>query len=275
MWKHALLAPLVAGMQRKEKGFLFLDTHAGRGRYDLAETTRGLTLDRKPEYPEGIGRLWSDAALPEVLKKYVDSVREFQRVCGGGSDALRFYPGSPWLAHAWARAQDRVAACELHPEEFAQLQRTFSGQRRVSLHPLDGYTAIRAMLPPLEKRALVLIDPSFEDEDEFIRIAAALTELEKRMPAATVAIWYPISPRAGAGDFLIEIERAQRAPAFTAEVHIAGDESNLRLRGCGLLVINPPWQVEADLRPIVDVLPPKLSQGPWTRGVLRWLVREK
>jgi len=275
VWKHALLIPILRALQRKEKGLLFLDTHAGRGSYDLATATQGDSLERRAEFPDGIGRLWRAESLLPSLADYVETVKRFDRSRGNAEDAPRFYPGSPRLAHLYLRPQDRLAACELHPTEFAALEDEFFREKGVSLHHLDGYTAVRAMLPPLEKRALVLIDPPFEQQDEFARILGALAESQRRLPSATVVVWYPLTQRARADEFLQEVRIARRAPAFTAEIWIAGEFSNLKMRGCGLLVVNPPWQIDRELEPIMQALLPILRQDPGAGVNLQWLVEEK
>lgn len=275
VWKHALLLPLIRGMQRKEKGFLFLDTHAGRGTYDLSLAARGDSLERKPEFPEGIGRLWDDPGLPADLRTYVAVVKTFNQRMGGTPEAPHFYPGSPWLAQLSLRPQDRLAACELQEDEFRILKYELGHELRVSLHQLDGYTAIRAMLPPSEKRALVLIDPPFETKDEFRQLYQAVDEGLRRMPAATFAIWYPLTGRSRAEEFLDEFARAVVAPCFAAEVAIAGEASAIKLRGCGLLVVNPPWQIDRVLKPLIEFLSDRLAVEPGGGGRLRWLVREK
>lgn len=275
VWKHALLLPLIRGLQRKDKGFLFLDTHAGRGSYDLEVAARGDSLERKPEHPEGIGRLCAASDLGGDLAAYVALVRRFDRARGNVEETLRFYPGSPWLAQLSLRPQDRLALCELHGQEHDALAAEFARERRVSVHALDGYKAVRAMLPPLEKRALVLIDPPFEEKDEFTQIVSALVDGLRRSPAATFAVWYPLTERARADAFLDDVLSRSFPPCFTAELTIAGEFSMLKMRGCGLLVINPPWQIEADLTPIIADLAKRLAQEPGGTGVLRWLVREK
>ncbi len=274
VWKHALLLPLIRGLQRKEKGFLFLDTHAGRGRYDLAASEQGESLQRKPEYPDGIGRLWDAPALPEALQAYVELVKQFDRRAGNITAVPRFYPGSPWIGRLLGRSQDRVAVCELHPEEAQSLDAEFGLEYGVSVHPLDGYTAVRAMLPCPEKRALVLIDPPFEDKEEFDRIVAAIREGLRRMPAATFVIWYPLTERAGADRFLDQVAMANTQPCFTAELNILGPASPVRMKGCGLLVINPPWQIEQELKPIMDALASRLAQDHNASARLLWLVKD-
>lgn len=275
VWKHALLLPLIRAMQRKEKGFLFLDSHAGRGSYDLSAAARGDNLARIPEYPDGIGRLWDAEGLEGDLAIYVSLVKQFDRNRGNTDSPPRFYPGSPCLARLSLRVQDRLALCELHKEEFAALADEFYRERKVSVHSLDGYTAVRAMLPPLEKRAFVLIDPPFEDKDEFARIAGAVVDGLSRLPGATIAVWYPLTERARSDTFLENLVARGLPPCFTAELTVAGETSSLKMRGCGLFVINPPWQIDQTMRPIISDLAKRLAQAPGGYGQLRWLVPER
>jgi 23S rRNA (adenine2030-N6)-methyltransferase len=272
--KHALLVQLVRGLQAKEKGFLFLDTHAGRGRYDLSAAARGDSLERKPEHPDGIGRLWHRGGLPAALTEYVALVLEFDQQAGNSSAELHFYPGSPRLVQAIARAQDRLALCEKHPDEFAALRDEFTFASRASVHEIDGYTALRAMLPPLEKRALVLIDPPFEEQDEFARIVDGLRDGLRRLPGGTFAVWYPLTERARADAFLDELTALDLPPTFTAEVTIAGEDALFKMKGCGLAVLNPPWQIDRAIEPLLPVLAALLAQAPGGSGRLRWLVPE-
>jgi len=273
--KHALLVQLVRGLQRKEKGFLFLDTHAGRGRYDLSVAERGDTLERKSEYPDGIGRLWGRRDLPVALAEYVTLVCEFDQQAGNSGPTPHFYPGSPRLVQAIARAQDRLALCEKHPEEFVALRDEFTFASRTSVQEIDGYTALRAMLPPLEKRALVLIDPPFEEQDEFAQIVAGLRDGLRRLPGGTFAVWYPLTERARVDAFLDELTMLDLPPTFTAEVTIAGEDTLLKMKGCGLAVLNPPWQIDRTVAPLLPLLAELLAQAPGGSGHLRWLVPER
>lgn len=277
VFKHVLLLQLVAAMQRKEKGFLYLDTHAGRGGYDLGTTTvLPDGRERAPEWPAGIGRLWGAADLPPALAAYVAAVKSFNDRHGPAGDELRYYPGSPWIVQRVLRAQDRAALCELRAEDAEALEFDFRAERRVSVHAMDGYVALKAMLPPPEKRALVLIDPPFEAPGEFADIARALAEALRRFPSGTYAIWYPITERAKSDRFIADLAAAPEAPpTLCAELQIASDASQVRMKGCGLLVLNPPWRIDEEFR---AVLPPlaenlRLDAGGQTR--LSWPVAER
>lgn len=275
VFKHALLLLLIRAMQRKEKGFLYLDTHAGRGGYDLSVPS--LLPDgksREPEHPAGIGRLWSAPGLPPALNDYLGLVRRFNGRNGATGDELKFYPGSPWIAKLLLRPQDRMALCELRPDDAEALDFEFARESRVTVQVIDGYTGLKALLPPPEKRALVLIDPPFETKKEFADIARGLKNALKRLPGAAIAVWYPITERARTDEFhhaLLELA----TPALFAELSIAGEASLLRMKGCGLLILNPPWQIEREIRALLPVLRERLRVDAGAGTACDWLVPEK
>lgn len=273
--KHALLVQLVRALQNKDKGFLYLDTHAGRGAYDLAAAAQGDSLARQPEWPDGIGRLWPDTDKPAALRDYLALVRKFDHARGNTAATPRFYPGSPWLVQELARRQDRLALCEMHPEEFVALERELAGARRAVVQSTDGYAAVRAFLPPPERRALVLIDPPYESQDEFARISGALREGLARLPGGVFAVWYPLTARARADDFIAALRELSPTPALALELAIVGDDSGLKMRGCGLAVLNPPWRFdEACLEPL-RWLAHTLAQAPGGGARAEWIVPER
>lgn len=267
VFKHALLVPLVRGLQRKEKGFLFLDTHAGAGAYNLNAAPSGRTL----EYVDGIGRLWSRADLPAGVREYLELVRRFNFSRGAIGETLRFFPGSPRLASALLRPQDRLALSELHPDDCETLRTEFARDRGVNVQCIDAYSALRAFLPPPERRALALIDPPYEDHNEVVRIHAALAEVLERFPSGTYVIWYPIKERSGAGAFKSLMATLPLPPTLTAEITIYANDPPDRLNGCGLLVMNPPWQIADELASLVATLRDLLALEPGAHAGLEWL----
>lgn len=275
--KHVLMLSLFRALQRKPKGFLFLDTHAGRGSYDLGTAAIGDTLARTPEWPDGIGRLWSRRDLPPAVAEYVSLVREFDAVRGNDGASARFYPGSPAIARRVGRDQDRLVFCEKHPEEFAILRHEVerTGGHLATVHEMDGYVGVRAMLPPAERRALVLIDPPYEAEDEFAQAAAAVEQGLRRLPGGVFALWYPLTQRARVDEFFSAIVALSPPATLAAEVAIAGEYSAKRLKGCGLLVINPPWQFAEEATGMLQYLAPVLSQEPGGGSQVTWLVPER
>lgn len=268
--KHVLLRELVRALQRKPKPFLFLDTHAGRARYDLL---RG-TVKPSEEWRDGIGRLWERTDLPATVADYVTAVREFNRHAGAGADTLRFYPGSPRLVQQLARPDDRLALCELEPGEARALAEELADARKMRVHVMDGYIAPRAMLPPLEKRALVLIDPPFEAQDEFARVGAAVREGLHRLPAAVVAVWYPLSARAPAENFFRTLRMPGMPPSVAFELRVAHETDAAGLTGCGVVVCNPPWQFAEELRPTWSFLAEALALEPAAGARIEWVVPE-
>ncbi len=267
--KHALLVRLIRSLQRKEKGFVVVDTHAGRGRYDLAAAAKGDTRARTPEWPDGIGRLWDAPDAPEEVADYLGVVRAFDRNRGNLLPEPRFYPGSPWIARLLSRPQDRLDLWEKHPEEGAALEHDFGGVKRISVHQADGYGASRASLPPLERRALVLVDPPYESRTEGADISAALSEAFERFPSGTYAVWYPITERSGVDEF-VGVLRAKAMPSLCVELLV--QPSGFGLRGCGVLIANPPWQFDGEARTILAYLEAKLARGEPAQGSVRWVV---
>jgi 23S rRNA (adenine2030-N6)-methyltransferase len=284
--KHVLLVQLVRALQKKEKGFLYLDTHAGRGSYDLAAAATGDTHARTPEWPEGVGRLWSRGAagidgaragaaepLPAGVAEYLALVRDYDRRESNATAEPRFYPGSPTLVSLVKRPQERLVLCERQPDEAAALKERFQFTDGAQVRPADGYGAVRAVLPPLEKRALVLIDPPFEAQDEWAQIVATLKEGLRRLPGGVYAVWYPLTERAKVDLFFAELRRLALPPTLAVELVV--NPPAAKMVGCGLLVVNPPWKFADEAAETVEFLAKVLAQGRGARGDLIWLVPEK
>ena len=242
--KHALLVWLLRAMARKPGGFLFLDTHAGTGRTDLASGP----AERTGEWRAGIGRLLDDP--PPALADYLGIVK----ACG-------LYPGSPAIAAALLRPQDRMACCELHPEDHAALRRLFAGNAKVATHHRDAWEALGAFLPPAERRALVLIDPPYEVPDEFARVAAGLRAAHRRFATGVFAAWYPIKHRAPVRAFHTALREAGMKDVVALELWLREPLDAARLNGCGLVVVNPPFRLEADAPALLAALANRLAPG--------------
>ncbi len=240
--KHALLLWLLDALARKPAPFFVLDTHAGAGRYDLS----GAPGERTGEWRAGIGRLLDDP--PEALAAYVSQVR-----------TLGLYPGSPELIAARLRRGDRLAACELHPVEAVALRALFARNQQVAVHVRDGWEAIGALLPPKERRGLVLIDPPYEREDEFASLASGLRKGYGRFATGVFAAWYPIKHRAPVRAFHADIQESGIRDVVAAELYLREPEDPARLNGCGLLVVNPPFRFETEAPPILDALRERLG----------------
>ena len=171
-----------------------------------------------------------------------------------------------------AREQDRLALCELHPEEFLALRGEFGRARGVSVHEMDGYVALRAMLPPPERRALVLVDPPYEAQEEWTRVAAALREGLGRFPSGVYAVWYPLTERAGAAEFFEHLRTLRLPPTLVAELTVEPESTGLK--GCGLLIVNPPWGFDREADSVLQALAQLLRRASAAGATLRWLVPE-
>lgn len=261
--KHAALTLALAHLARKEAPFFCLDAHAGIGAYDL----RSIAADKTGEYRAGIARVLEAVAPPPELAPYLAAVR------AGNDGPLRWYPGSPTLMRGLLRPRDRLALVELHPEDAADLAARFAGDRRVSIHHGDAYATMKALLPPPERRGLVLVDPPFEAKDEFDRLRRGLRQALKRWPTGCYMVWYPIKARPPVARFHQDVAAEGPPKTLVAELLIRPDDDPFRLNGCGLLVINPPWQLDEAMAAILPWLAEVLA--PETGGHrLEWLVGE-
>ncbi|HVK53133.1 MAG TPA: 23S rRNA (adenine(2030)-N(6))-methyltransferase RlmJ [Pseudoxanthomonas sp.] len=265
--KHMILLAVLAALKRKDSPFFVLDTHAGRGRYLLG----GSESQKTGEAESGIFRLFDQPALPEVLEQYLRAVQADNPV-----GALVAYPGSPLLTAQALREQDRLAACELQPEEAAELKALFAHDKRVGVHARDGYAAMHALLPPRSgeqriARGLVLIDPPYEAQDaEYPQIIKSLRDAMERWPNACYAVWYPIKQRRSLQPFFRKAAALPAKSALLAELQIRPDDSPLRLNGSGMLLLNPPFQLEQTIAPALPALQTALGEaGASTR--LEWL----
>jgi 23S rRNA (adenine2030-N6)-methyltransferase len=257
--KHCVLLALLAALGRKDRPLSYIETHAGRGRYDLA----GTEAARSPEYRDGVLRLIADAdaiSQPASMRCYVDRVA----ACNGPpGSALAAYPGSPLLAASALRADDRAILCETSPAEAAALRALFRDDARVAVHQRDGYAALKALLPPAPRRGLVLIDPPYEaQEAEFRAIEAALDPALERWPAGVFAVWYPVKRQRALAPFHRWLAaRDGRNAVLIAELLLRPDTSPLRLNGAGMAILNPPWRFEDELRGLLPALLRLLDQG--------------
>ena len=251
VFKHVVLCGLIQALNRKDKPWCYLETHSGAGAYDL----EGEGAARTGEWRDGIGRLHGMGGAPALVQVFLDVVSGLN-----GTGALRHYPGSPLFAQALARERDRLVLCEKVPEVAAELRENLKGERRAVVHRRDGYEA-HALLPPAEKRGLMLIDPPFERPDEFDAAAELLEKSLTRFAAGIYAVWYPLKNRHAAGRFERRILRACDEPPLRLAFE-NGAPGEGQMRGCAVLVVNPPFGFERELQPSGQLLARMLAQGP-------------
>ena len=266
--KHATLLVLLELLAQKDKPFCYLDSHAGIGRYDLdSDEAR-----RTQEHAGGIQRLLGAQELPPALARYRDLVLSMNPE-RAGNEPLRHYPGSPWIARALLREQDRAVLMELHPEDAGTLKEVFRDDRRVAVHHTDGYNGLKAFLPPPERRGLVLIDPPYEAPDEFDRLLAALSEAHRRWSTGVYAVWYPLKDPRAVGRFQDGLAESGIRKILRAELTLFREPPPGSLfYGSGMAIINPPWQTESQLAPVLEALRELLAPEGAVR--LDWLVPE-
>ena len=240
--KHALLVWLVLALCRKPAPFFVLDTHAGAGRYDLGSGPAA----RTGEWRAGIGRLLDHP--PELVAAYVRLVQE-----------VGLYPGSPLIVRSLLREGDRLICCELHPEEWASLRRCFAHDSSVAVHRRDGWEALRGLLPQKERRGLVLIDPPYERQDEVATMAAGLRAAYARFSNGVFVAWYPIKHRAPVRAFHATMRDSGIRDIAALELFLREPVDPSQLNGCGLLVVNPPFRLDAEAPPLLAALLDRLG----------------
>ena len=256
--KHALLVRLSRYLSRKDTPYWVIDTHAGAGLYALDSGY----ATRLNEYRDGIGRLWSRENLPEMLADYVDLVRACNPGATSSLETLRVYPGSPWLALQTLRAQDRLRLFELHPSDYDLLQANFRNQgRRVVLAASSGYDALKALLPPAPRRALVMIDPPYETRDDYRHVVTALGEGLARFPTGVYAVWHPLLARADARQLPEALKRLPLRNWLHATLTVQTPAPDgFGMHGSGMFVVNPPWTLRDALETTLPYLVEALGQ---------------
>ena len=266
--KHATLALLIERLRAKEAPFCILDTHAGIGRYDLSSPE----AQKTGEFRDGVLRLLNAAprTLPPGLEPYLAVVRDLNK----GRRDLRWYPGSPRLALDLLRPQDRLVLLELHPEDARTLATLCAGDARIDVHNTDGYVGLKAFLPPTPRRGLVLVDPPFERKDEFQRLARGLRQAHRRWATGQYLLWYPIKGRAPVAAFHDELKASGIARILIAEFLLRPAADPEQLNGCGLVLVNPPWRMDATLATLFPKLADLLGAARGGGARVDWLVPE-
>ena len=267
--KHVVLMMLIEHLKKKPAPFFYLDTHAGRGRYDLSEAQS----QRSGEYKNGVGRVLeaARASLPAEVAAYADLVRQS---AGKGHSAITAYPGSPLIVAGMRRPGDRLVLMETQPREAAALRDALGREKLVSVLESDGYAALKAHLPPRENRGLVLIDPPYESDLEFDRVLAGIELAHERWPTGTFCIWYPLTDRAGPARFHRDLERSGIRKVLDARFRVLPADTQLGMAGAGLVIVNPPWLLDERLAALLPQLHALLSPEGLGGTDVQWLVPE-
>jgi 23S rRNA (adenine2030-N6)-methyltransferase len=262
--KHGLITLVINALKQKDKAFVYIDTHAGAGKYSF----KSEFAQKTGEYQQGIARVWASQTPPEELKDYLSAVRAENT----GRQIVR-YPGSPQLVKRLVRSQDRLVLSELHSTDFGILQQLFAGDKQVSVAKEDGLQRLDKKLPPIQKRGLVLIDPSYEVKADYNKVVDALQSAHKRFATGIFGLWYPVIDR-GVTERMLQRLRDTGIPKQLRIEHCIAEDGAVRgMTGSGMLFINPPWQLASQAEVLLPWLNQALTdgQGHWK---LEWQVPE-
>jgi 23S rRNA (adenine2030-N6)-methyltransferase len=248
--KHTVLTALLARLVAKDKPLRYIDTHAGAGGYDL----RAAAAQKNREYQRGVGKLWTAEDAPSAVARWLALVRRYN-----GGPTLKRYPGSPWLAQQCLRPIDKLFLYELHPAEHRALENASGGDRRVRILREDGLAGCIGLVPPPDKRALLLIDPSYELRDEHRQVLDTVRKVHKRFASAVIAIWYPIIDRRWAERYERALRATRIAEIATYELCVTAATGDRGLTGSGVFIVNPPWQLDDELSASLPWLAERLA----------------
>lgn len=257
--KHVVLMRILTHLNAKATPYRVVDTHAGAGRYDLGSEE----ALRTHEWKDGVARIDRSPLVPAVetlLKPWRDAVSGARALYGPEA-----YPGSPWLCRHAMRPDDRLIAAELHPPTHKKLVLAIGRDERCKALAIDGWNALRGNVPPKERRGLVLIDPPFEEKDEFATLEAELIAAHRKWPTGIYALWYPVKDKLAVANLLAGISQAGIGRLLRLEIDVDRPEAAGGLSATGLLIVNPPWMLADEARIILPALTERLAQGPQPR----------
>jgi len=251
-------------LKQKEKPFVYHDTHSGVGRYDLTHEWS----EKTSEYKQGITCIWKQSNTPEEIQSYLDSIQTLNE-----NGELRYYPGSPLIARAQLRPQDRMILTELHPSDYPLLEQEFHRDHQVKIYKEDGFQRLKGSLPPKERRGLVLIDPPYELAKEYRDVINAISQGYKRWANGIYAIWYPVVNRVDIEDMIEGLESLGIRKILQIELGVSPDTNERGMTASGMLVINPPWKLKKQMEEVLPFL--KKSIAPVTGHFnIKWIVPE-
>ncbi|WP_386698038.1 23S rRNA (adenine(2030)-N(6))-methyltransferase RlmJ [Lonepinella sp. MS14436] len=264
--KHIVQMLIIENLQQKDKGFYYLDTHAGVGKYRLFSEE----AEKTAEYLEGIARLWEQKDLPEEIQRYVNLIKKLNY----GGKELRYYAGSPFIAALMLREQDRALFTELHPADYPLLRNTFKEYDNITTKRDNGFQQLKATLPPKERRGLVLIDPPYELKEDYDLVVQAIVEGYKRFATGIYAIWYPVVLRQQTKRIIKGLEDTGIRKILQIELAVRPDSDQRGMTASGMIVINPPWQLESQMKQLLPYLVKTLvpeNTGSWK---VSWITPE-
>lgn len=261
--KHVVLTSILKYLTRKDAALCYLDTHAGAGSYDL----RSDKAQKTGESSLGIAKIIDAGDAPTCIAEYLQLVRGFN-----AAGVHSRYPGSPWLAAQLLRQQDRLVLCELHNSDFPLLEQLFAKDKRVYCHCTDGYRFGLGLLPPIERRGLVLIDPAYELPDEYTTAFTTLAKMHRQFTSGTFALWYPILDESQSPAFRQQFEASTMRDVLYLALRITDRKSLPGMYGSGMIIVNPPWTLREEMESALPWLVSKLGVNSRARyEIARWV----
>lgn len=264
--KHTVLIHTLDYMMQKEKALRIIDTHAGAGVYKLS----GAQAQKNREYENGIGRLWSMANVPTAVAHYLNAVRKLNE-----RDQLQIYPGSPLFTQTLMREQDRLFLHELHPSDFQFLRDCMRDDKRIKVLNEDGFASMQALLPPPDRRALVLLDPSYEVKSDYQHLVKQVIQAHKRFATGTFLIWYPVVLRQRINEMELALQKSGIKNIQLMELGLQTDNPEFGMTSSGMIVINPPWTLWSAMEEALPWLADELGENGQGFYRLEQLVAEK
>lgn len=264
--KHTVLVHMLDYMIQKDKPLRIIDTHAGAGVYKLS----GPQAQKNREFDSGISQLWTNDQKPAAIARFVELVRTVN-----DSGALQLYPGSPLLTQTLMRPIDRLFLHELHPADFQFLRDCMRDDKRIRVENEDGFASLQALLPPPDRRALVLIDPSYEVKSDYQHLVKQIIQAHKRFSTGTYAIWYPVVSRQRIDEMELALKKSGIKNIQLIEFGVHADSLEHGMTSSGMMVINPPWTLWAAMEDALPWLVDTLAENGTGFYRLEQLVAEK
>ena len=241
--KHFILTYVLDYIKKKDKGFIFIDSHAGAGKYLISDPY----MQKNKEYLQGIKKILQLTNDNIFLKKYLDLIKSINF-----NSELKIYPGSCFLAARSLRPNDNLYFFELHPKEFLNLKKNFENDSRVIIENRDSYQRLKKLLPPKEKRAVILIDPSYELKDEYEKVSEMLSDCYKKFPLGVYIIWYPVLKNKKSEKFIFNL--LKKNYKNLSHIEMITDNLNNGMQGSGLFILNCPWSIENDIKKSLETI---------------------
>lgn len=263
--KHCVQSLIIQALKEKNKPLLYLDSHAGAGRYLLDSPY----AERTGEYLDGIAKVWQSTAMPELLMPYLNAVRSLNP-----SGKLKYYPGSPLIARSLLRPQDKLILTELHPIDYPLLRKEFLSDKRAQVEKQDGYQQLRAKLPPASRRGLILIDPPYELKNDYQAVVQGIAEGYKRFSTGVYALWYPVVLRQQIKKMITNLKETGIQRILQIELAVLPDSDKRGMTASGMIVVNPPWKLEQQMQTLLPWLHQQLVPNGTGHTYVEWVVPE-